>query len=523
MGVRRMRATSLLAVLALVAGTFAFGQAVAEASCSTEEAAGGDWPALNGDLGNTRSQTAESTIGATNLSELGVAWTFTPQALENPGSLQSTPVIAEGCVYVTNSAGYVYALNADTGDLVWNERFEETVQGVCCGGTMFAPAVVNGVVYINVSHNPTTATDTKGPYVLALDSQTGEILWRSEQVAWEDGSYTNSSAVFVENGDDDLIIIGISNPEQDLNQTGGFALVDASPECSVASADECPNPTDGATGGEIVVRTRTVSDDQYAQGMGGGSIWTTAAVDEDLYAYAGTGQPACWTCPESQYVNAIIKFDVDRNRETFGQVVDVLKGHWDSEPRPDQLYYIDVDFAASPTLYEDAFGEPMVAELQKSGWVFAGHTEHMSRSWSTPASPYGTALGNYSTTATDGNGNIFVHGTYPGQLLSLNGTTGLPNWAVPAPTFVGANPVTYANGVVWLPSGTGILHAFDAATGAPLLARSMAADAGGYCQNAGGGAAIARNTVYVVCGEGEPGLSSNEGVGGYVLAYRLGA
>ena len=510
-----------LALVVAASGISALPSSADVAACASDHPGGGDWPTLNGSAANTRNQALETTIDATNVAQLTPAWSFTSQSTNEVGSLHSTPIVGEGCVFITNSAGYVYAFNADSGELVWSERFEETVQGVCCGGTMFAPALNDGVLYINVSHNPETATDTKGPYVLALNAHTGDILWKSEQVAWEPGSYTNSSAVFVENGDDDLVIIGISNPEDVLNQTGGFALVDASPTCSHATAAVCNNDAVGADGGSILKRTRTVTDAQYAQGMGGGSIWTTAAVDDDLYAYAGTGQPSCWTCPESEYVNAIIKFDVDANRSTFGQIVDVLKGDWDSEPRPDQVYYIDVDFAASPTLYEDEFGQQMVAELQKSGWVHAGHTDRMSRAWKAPVSAYGTALGNYSTTTTDGNGTLFVHGTYPGSLWSINGTTGLPNWVVPAPTLVGANPLTYANGVVWLASGLGVLHAYDAATGAPLLARPMAADAGGFCMNAGGGVAIARNTVFAVCGDGEIGLGANEGAGGYLIAYRL--
>jgi len=503
-------ATALGAVSADAAGT-----------CAEDHPGGGDWPTLNGSLDNSRNQTLEETIGAAEVATLAPAWSFSPQDIPHDGGFQSTPVIAEGCVFMTNSSGHAYALNADNGELVWAKRYEETVQGVCCGGTMFAPAVVDGVMYINVSHNPTTATDEKGPYVLALDAHTGDIIWASDHVAFEDGAYTNSSAVYVENGDDDLIWIGISNPEDELNQTGGFALVDASPACSAESADVCTTSVDGATGGEVVARTRTVPDSQHDKGMGGGSIWSTAAVDEDLYAYAGTGQPSCWACPESEFVNAIIKFDVDRNRETFGQIVDVHKGNWDSELRGDSVYYIDVDFAASPTLLDDANGEQVVAELQKSGWVHAAHTRHMSRAWSVPVSGYGTAVGNYSSTATDGDGNLFVHGTFPGQVLSLDGTTGIPNWVAPAPTIAGANPLTYANGVVWLASGLGILHAFDAASGVPLLARPMALDTAGLCMNAGGGVAIARHTVYAVCGDGEVGLSANEGTGGWVVAYRL--
>lgn len=518
---RITRVLALAVILALGAGTLAVPGAAAEASCSTEARAGGDWPSLNGSLDNARNQTQETTIGVTNAARLVKAWSFRPE-VAGIGSFHSTPVIAEGCVFLTTSAGYALALNADTGALVWMNRYEETVKGVCCGGTMFAPTVVNGVVYINVSHNPTTATDTKGPYVLALDAHSGDVLWRSPQVAWEEGAYTNSSAVFIDNGGDGMILIGISNPEQTENQTGGFALVDASPACSESSADVCTSPTEGGTGGQVIKRTRTISDAQYAAGMGGGSIWSTAAVDDDLYAYAGTGQPSCWECGESEFVNAIIKFDVNPERETFGDIVDVRKGHWDSEVRMDQLYYIDVDFAASPTLYRDKLGQQMVAELQKSGWVHAAWTKQMAAAWSAPVSPYGWALGNYASTATDGKGAIFAHGTYPGQLFSLNGSTGLPNWVAPAPTLIGANPVTYANGVVWLASGFGILSGYDAATGAIVFARPMQLDAGDACTNAGAGVAIARNTLYTACGDGAGSLGlNNEGAAGTVIAYRL--
>jgi outer membrane protein assembly factor BamB len=84
--------------------------------------------------------------------------------------------------------------------------------------------------------------------------------------------------------------------------------------------------------------------------------------------------------------------------------------------------------------------------------------------------------------------------------------------------------LTFANGVVWLAAGTGVLHAYDAATGATVAARSMSADVGDVCMNAGGGVAIARNTVYVVCGDAGIGYSTGpeDGASGWVIAYRLG-
>ena len=513
-----------LLVVALTASSLAFagGSATAAATCADGAASGGDWPALNGGLRNTRAQMLETTIGPTEVPLLQAAWNFTPQDI-GTGQLQSTPVIAEGCVYLTTSSGYAYALNADTGDLVWGNRYSETVQGVCCGGTMFAPAVEDGVVYINVSRNPSTSTTETGPFVLALDAHSGEVIWQSKQVSFENDSYTNSSAVYIEQPGDftDLIMIGISNPEQEPNNTGGFALVDASRECNPADVEICNEP--GGSGGALVERTRTIPQDQWERGMGGGSIWSTAAVDDDLYAYVGTGQPSGWFDAESEFVNATIKIDVDRSRPTFGDIVDVHKGNWDSELRGDAIPYVDVDMAASPTLYYDDDGDQMVITLQKSGWVHAAHTRHMSRAWSAPVSPYGTFLSHFSTTAADDAGNVFAHGVYPGQVISFNGTTGVPNWVAPAATVIGANPLTYANGVVWLADGKGVLNAFDSATGAVLMKRPMSIDAGEVCTNIGGGVAIARNTVYAVCGDAGVDFQygPNDAASGYLIAYRL--
>jgi outer membrane protein assembly factor BamB len=506
----KTRKAALVASLLIGASLFIGSPAKSvEGACAGAEHAGGDWPSLGQNLSNSRSQEAETTINTTNVTTLAPDWNFTPAGQNATGQIQSTPVVAEGCVYITTASGWVFALNADDGSFVW-------------GRTLFAPAVHDGVLYINVSHNPSTSSDQKGPYVVAMDSQTGAVLWESDDVASEEGAYTNSSAVFF----DGMIFIGISNPEMDLNQTGGFALVDASSDCSAASASICTTPVDGATGGAIIKRTRTIPDDQYEAGYGGGSIWSTVAIDPvSKYGYVGTGQPAPWLGPESDRVNAILKIDLDRTRTaTFGEIVGSRKGTWDSEARPDMpIPYVDVDFAASPTLYTDATGQQMVAALQKSGWVHSAFTRHMTGAWSTIVSPYGTAFGNYSSTATDGNGNIFAHGTFPGQVFSLNGTTGIPNWVMPAPTLAGANPLTYTNGVLYLASGLGVLHAYDAATGAPLLARPMSIDTGGICMNAGGGVAIARNTVYAVCGDGGVGYSTGptDGASGWIVAYRL--
>lgn len=483
-----------------------------KAKCGPATHPGGDWPSYGQNLSNTRAQNAEKKIDASNAGSLTAAWAFTADVdAGETGAFQSTPVIAEGCLFMTNGSGWIYALNADSGELVWKGRFENTVGGVCCGATLFAPSVKDGVLYQLVSRNPDTAGNGKGPYAMAIDAHTGKLLWKSEPVSKDSGAYTNASAVLY----DGLVLMGISGPEGGDHNTGGYAILDAKT-------------------GDIIVRVHTVPTPLIEDGFGGGSIWTTAVVDVKTgYAYAGTGQP---TNPyaEHQRINSIVKIDLNRKRDTFGEIVDSYKATPDSrthntpacqegprEPSIVTCTYTDVDFGASPTLLEDSHGRQIVVEYQKSGILHAVYTEGMVGAWQTALAPFGHAPGNYASTATDGE-SIFGAGTYPGQVFSVNRDYGGYNWAAPAPTFFGANPMSYANGVVYHADGKGVLHAWNSETGAPLLERPMQADAGAQCLNAGGGVAIARNTVYAVCGERSVTFFGPTDVEtGWVIAYRL--
>lgn len=496
---------------ASVAAPVAADQAKAgDAKCANPKHPGGDWPSYGQNLSNTRAQTKEKTIDTTNVVSLTTKWAFTGTDEGGTGPFHSTPVIAEGCAYIASGSGWIFALNADTGDLVWKGDFADTVEGVCCGGTMFAPTVRAGILYQLVSRNSSSAGKGKGPFAIALDAHTGKEIWTSDSVAAEPGAYTNASIVLFK----DLIFFGISGAEGGDQNAGGYAILDA-------------------TNGEVLTRRHTVPSAQVEDGFGGGSIWTTAAVDTKTgHAYAGTGQP---TNPnrEHELINAIVKIDLNRKSDTFGDIVDAYKATPDSRAHgqspcqegPREVshatcVYTDVDFGASPTLLEDSRGNKLVVEFQKSGVVHAAYRDTMLKAWETLISPIGAPLGNYTSTATDGE-SVFAVGTYPGQMFSLGRDFGGYEWVAPVVTTFGANPVSYANGVVYHADGKGYLDAYDAATGVPLLHRPMQPDAG-PCLNSGGGVAIARNTVYAVCGDGGTnGGFQNDGETGWLIAYSL--
>jgi polyvinyl alcohol dehydrogenase (cytochrome) len=507
---------AMAALMAAVPLVSALPSAAAKqaATCAPAHHKGGDWTSYGHDIRNTRSQPDEHTISASNAGSLTGAWAFSPGDVKGMGDFQSTPVIAQGCVYMTTGSGYVYAINADTGKMVWGGRYAKTVEAVCCGSTLFAPTVHDGVVYINVSRNSETAGIGKGPYVLALDADTGKVIWQSHSVATEHGAYTNSSARYFRG----LLFIGISSPEGGKQNIGGFAILDAKT-------------------GRIIDRTRTIPTRDLKAGYAGGSMWSTPAIDASTgFAYAGTGQPSSTTQDKQhQHTDAIVKIDLRRGSPTFGEILDAYKGTVDGNGINQQnackasgggngaCVWTDVDFGASPTLLKNSRGQTIVADFQKAGTMHAAYADTMEQAWSAILSPAGAPIGNYSSPANDGH-HVFGMGTYPGTMFSLDGSDGSYQWASPVVTPIGGNPVAYANGVVYYADGKGFLDAYDSKSGQPLLHRPMSIDAGYPCENVGGGVAIARNTVYAVCGE--RGVQAPFGPGdydpGYVIAFRLG-
>src|SRR3990172_7326231 len=72
----------------------------------------------------------------------------------------SSPAVVEGVVYVGSYEGYLYALDAESGEMLWRFKAGDRVYS--------SPAVVEGVVY----------TGSGDGYLYALDADSGKMLWR---------------------------------------------------------------------------------------------------------------------------------------------------------------------------------------------------------------------------------------------------------------------------------------------------------------------------------------------------------
>jgi len=490
-------AAALVAATAAAVPVLATEHAVA-APCSTRDA-GGSWPSYGHDTTNTRTQPAETTLTPAPGTGLAKKWSF-----PTVGNVQSTPVVSNGCVYVTTDAGEIYALDAATGAKVWEHTLPPTTPGAIGGVIPGSPAVVGAQVIVLVSQD-------SAPYALSLDARSGAVKWQSAPVNTQPGVYTNASAAV----HDGILVFGYSPPEGDDGGQGGVALLDAEDGNFLKDVPTIPPADQG--------------------GYSGGGIWSTAAFDNNGYAYVGAGNPFSKT-QAHPHTDAILKIDVDKVRSTFGQIVGYAPGEVDQYsstlqqlqttpvcaasttngltwPLDDPFCgQLDLDFGASPNLVPDGHGGLLVGDLQKSGEYHAADAATMKPTWATVIGG-SCAVCNAASTAYDGTA-IYAVGTPGSAMWSLNPTTGAVNWGSPVADGVHYQSVSVANGVVYTSDGNGFLDEFSAATGQPIAKQAIDADvsdsAGGLSSS---GIAIADHELVVGV------ANAGAGTAGYVIAY----
>ena len=94
-----------------------------------------------------------------------------------------SPTVTNGVVYAGSNDDHIYALDAETGALLWG--FETG------GGIRSSPTVANDIVYVGSNDN----------HVYALDASTGDLLWSHDTADWVQYSPTvKDGVVYLETG-----------------------------------------------------------------------------------------------------------------------------------------------------------------------------------------------------------------------------------------------------------------------------------------------------------------------------------
>jgi polyvinyl alcohol dehydrogenase (cytochrome) len=460
-----------------------------------------EWPVAGQNLDDTRNQAAEHTINVSNVGMLTPEWVFT-----TAGDVSATPTVAGNAVYFPDWGGSLYALNKDTGQLIWSRKIS-SYDGFSTAISRVSPAVHGNDLILGDNENPTA--NHSGANLIAVDRQTGDLRWITNVEAYPAAIITGSPVVF-----GDTVYVGISsNEESNLASQPGYKC--CAFRGSVVAVD--------ANTGAILWKTYDVPDnkgalDQYS----GGAIWQPPAIDPARgLLYIGTGNnytvpadvEACQKQAEAaNNVNADCTADDDYFDAALALDLRTGAVRWAHKPLHASAGAVDwsqkvesydawttgcrllppnncpspqgpdYDLGGSgPNLLDN-----MVGFGQKSGVYWALNPDNGDVIWSTFVGPAGTGtLGGIEWgTATDGQ-RIYAeiadsgHVNYtliPGGLTinwgswsALDAATGKILWqtADPTPASLDFGAVSVANGVVYAGSQgkPGYMYAFDALTG----------------------------------------------------------
>ena len=125
-----------------------------------------DW-ALHGNDFSEKRYSQLNSINEVNIGKLGVAW-YTDIETRSLRGVEATPIVVDGVMYVTGPWSVVVAMNAVTGDVLW--EYNPEVSGAdarkgCCDVVNRGVAVANGKVISGIFDGR----------LVALDQKTGEV------------------------------------------------------------------------------------------------------------------------------------------------------------------------------------------------------------------------------------------------------------------------------------------------------------------------------------------------------------
>jgi len=253
-----------------------------------------NWLTYSGTYASQR-YSALRQITPQNVSNLEQQWVLQGQTL---GAWQSSPLVVDGILYLTQRPNEVLALDAKTGRVFWQYRYLNSAdQRVCCGANNRGLAI----------HGDTLFMGTLDAHLVAIDAKNGQPLWKTT-VADSKLAYSVTMAPLVIK---DLVLVGTGGGEYGIR--GFVAAYDVRSGEERWRFNAIPSP--GEPGSE------TWSGDDWEHG--GASVWVTGSYDPELnLTYWGIGNPGPDWNPEQRpgdnlYSDSVVALDADTGKLTW--------------------------------------------------------------------------------------------------------------------------------------------------------------------------------------------------------------
>ena len=251
----------------------------------------GNWLTYSGNYsGHRYSPLAQ--INTTNVARLKPAWIY---QVRRTDKFETTPIVVNGTMYITEPPSNVTALDTVTGRPIWQYRhsYPDDLR-LCCGQVNRGVAILGDLVYVN----------TVDSHLLALDARTGQVRW-DVIVADHKHGYSLTAAPLVVK---DKIVIGMAGGEYGVR--GFLDAYDAKTGQRAWRFHTVPGP--GEKGNE------TWAGDSWKTGAA--ATWVTGTYDAATNTiFWGTGNPGPdWNgdvrAGDNLYSDSVIALDGDTGK-----------------------------------------------------------------------------------------------------------------------------------------------------------------------------------------------------------------
>jgi len=467
---------------------------------------GNNFLQTNGNYHQTRYY-PNAQINRANVRKLRPAWIFQTEVKE---SMETSPIVVNGIMYVTTSFSHVYALNARTGEELWHFKPKlGPITTYCCGPNNRGVAVYNDMVYV-------ATLDSK---LIALDAKTGAMRWQTT-IADPELGYSETMAPTAVNG---KILIGTNGGEYGIR--GFVRAYDAKTGKLVWNFDTVPENSVGvwathdATGRDMhrdiaAEKAQLAKHGDPYKRLGGG-VWQNPSVDlatNRIYFVVGNPSPdldGSLRPGDNLYTDSLVALDLDTGKYVC-HFQYIAHDVWDLD-------------AVSPTVLVEAKDKdgkmvPAVLHAGKTGHIYVNRRDNcgliryseamvpQENMWVLPTaqgarmlpganggvewSPIATNPGLGLAYAINLHQPMTYHvqsSPYPGGKLWLGGAfkvipteeqwgnvtavdynTGKIRWQVKTPQPMIGGVLATAGGLVFTGEGNGLFKAYDARNGAIL-------------------------------------------------------
>lgn len=422
------------------------------------------WNGWSSSSDNSRFQpTVAAGLSHLKVSRLRLKWAF---GFPNDSAINSQPTVFAGHLFVGSEDGAVYSLSALRGCTDWTFKALATVRT--------APVVdpVARLVFFG---------DVNGN-VYAVQAETGQLIWRRRADPHPAAKITGAPILIA-----DRLYVPVSSSEEGWADNPRYPCCTFRGGVTAFEARTGRELWETHTIPEAPHRTGVNRAGVPTWGPSGGAVWSPPTVDLKRHAiYVGTGNS--YSGPPSPYTDAVVAFDMRTGRMLWSQQLiggDLWNGGCvvketancppDSGP--------DYDFGSPPILRSLGNGRRLLVIGQKSGVIHALDPDRQGKIvWQVRigrGGPFGGIewgggadqtlayfpLSDWQPSKSDEGGGLFA----------LRIATGDKVWYAPPPKpacvkLPGCNPaliapVTVIPGVVFSGSQDGHLRAYDARNG----------------------------------------------------------